>query len=171
MSNIILLVGKSGSGKSAVCRELYERYGLSSIESYTTRPMRYPNEKGHVFISDEEFDELENIIAYTEFNGYRYCATDEQIMENDIYIIDPAGIEFFDENYHGAKKPIVIYLDVDEETCFERMLKDRGLNEATERLINDAKAFKDADKIADVCIENYDIDSTVEEIRKIWRNG
>ena len=171
LENIILLVGRSGSGKSAICKELYERYGLSSVESYTTRPPRYHNEKGHVFISDEEFDELEDIIAYTEFNGYRYCATEEQIMENDIYIIDPAGIDFFDENYHGDKKPIVVYLDVDEDTCFDRMAKSRGIKEATERIINDAEAFKNADKMADVCIENYDIDTTVEQIRKIWRNG
>ncbi|MBQ0089751.1 MAG: AAA family ATPase [Prevotellaceae bacterium] len=170
-NNFILLMGKSGSGKTTIANELYNRYGLSSIESYTTRPPRYKGESGHTFISDEEFDELEDMVAYTDFNGYRYCATSEQVEDNHIYIIDPAGVEYFDEHYVGNKRVIVIYLDVDDQTCFERMIQDRGMGEASERIIHDAKAFKDADKIADVCIENYDINATVEKIIHIWRRG
>lgn len=170
-NNFILLMGKSGSGKTTVANELYNRYGLSSIESYTTRPPRYKGERGHTFISDEEFDELTDMVAYTDFNGYRYCATSEQVEDNQIYIIDPAGVDYFDEHYVGDKDVIVVYLDVDDDICFERMVKDRGVEEAEARLKNDAVAFKDARAMADVCIENEDLTTTVNMIREIWRHG
>lgn len=170
-NNFILLMGKSGSGKTTVANELYNRYGLSSIESYTTRPPRYEGEKGHTFVNDYEFDELEDMVAYTEFNGYRYCATSEQVEENHIYVIDPAGVEYFDEHYIGDKKVIVVYLDVDDDVCFERMVADRGVEAAKERIENDKVAFKCAASMADVCIENTDLDATVEQIRNIWRRG
>lgn len=37
---IILLVGKSGTGKSTLAKELKDRYGLKELVSYTDRPMR-----------------------------------------------------------------------------------------------------------------------------------
>ena len=58
---IVLIVGESGSGKSTICDELTKRYGLKQVESYTTRPRRSEDEDGHTFVSDEEFDKLEDI--------------------------------------------------------------------------------------------------------------
>lgn len=168
-NNFILLMGKSGSGKTTIANELYNRYGLSSIESYTTRPPRYKGEKGHTFISDEEFDELEDMVAYTDFNGYRYCATSEQVEDNQIYIIDPAGVEYFDEHYVGNKDVIVVYLDVDDQTCFERMVADRGEKEASERLLNDALAFDNARAMADYIIDNDNLNDTIKELYNIWK--
>ena len=67
MKNIFLIVGASGSGKTTIVEQLEQRYGLTSIQSYTTRAARYVGEKGHIFVSDEEFDKLTDLIAYTEF--------------------------------------------------------------------------------------------------------
>ena len=41
---IILIVGKSGSGKSTICDRLEQEYGLNQVKSYTTRPRRGANE-------------------------------------------------------------------------------------------------------------------------------
>ncbi len=110
MKNIYLIVGQSGSGKSTMAESLESTYGIKIIQSYTTRPKRYDNEKGHIFVSDEEFDNLKDIVAFTEFCGYRYCATAEQIESNDLYIIDPAGVKSIDAFYEGNKQIKIIYI-------------------------------------------------------------
>ena len=68
---LFLFCGRSASGKTTVADKLSCQYGYRQIESYTTRPPRIPGEIGHIFISNEEFDNLGELAAYTEYNGYR----------------------------------------------------------------------------------------------------
>lgn len=123
MKNIYLIVGASGSGKTAITEKLEELYHLKSIQSYTTRPPRYDGETGHTFVSNEEFDELTDYVAYTEFAGNRYCATSEQVENNDLYVIDPNGVKFFMKSYTGKKTPKIIYINSDLNVRYERMVK------------------------------------------------
>ena len=61
MINIIVLAGKSASGKNFVARKL-EEHGYKSITTYTTRPKR-KGEKQDItyhFISDDEFNKKIN---------------------------------------------------------------------------------------------------------------
>ena len=81
--NIYLLVGESGNGKTSVSEHLERQYGLTSIQSYTTRPKRSENENGHIFITDSEFDNLKDLVAYTEFNNYRYGTTTDQVEQHN----------------------------------------------------------------------------------------
>ena len=170
-NNFILLMGKSGTGKSTIAQELYKRYGLSSIESYTTREPRYPNESGHIFVTNEQFDELENMVGFTTFCGNRYCATAEQVEENDIYIIDPDGVEYFMETYIGNKTPIVIYLEFPISVCYDRLVLRDGAEEAERRKENDNEIFTNAKFLADEILREPDTDICVEEIYKIWKDG
>lgn len=123
MRHIFLIIGCSGSGKTAITEKLEELYHLKSIQSYTTRPPRYDGETGHTFVSNEEFDELTDYVAYTEFAGYRYCATSEQVENNDLYVIDPKGVKFFMKSYTGKKTPKIIYINSDLNVRYERMVK------------------------------------------------
>ena len=149
---IFLIVGCSGSGKTTITEQLEQKYGLKSIQSYTTRKPRYDGESGHTFVSDEEFDKLTDIVAYTEFAGNRYCATAEQVEDNDLYIIDPKGIDFFMKSYKGSKTPKVIFISSNLTTRYERMVeraetKGKSHQEAIEsslaRIVNDAEEFYD----------------------------
>lgn len=74
-------------------------------------------------MTDEEFDKLTNIVAYTEFKGYRYCATQQQIDDADFYIIDPRGLEDFKNNYKGDKLIESILIDCPAVERFLRMKK------------------------------------------------
>ena len=149
---IFLIVGCSGSGKTTITEQLEQKYGLKSIQSYTTRQPRYNGETGHIFISDEEFDKLTDMVAYTEFAGNRYCATAEQVENNDLYIIDPKGIDFFMKSYKGSKIPKVIFISSDMTTRYERMksrAEENGseymdaVKSSLERITNDVVEFYD----------------------------
>lgn len=152
MNCICLIIGQSGSGKTTIVEQLETKYKLSSVKSYTTRKPRFKGETGHIFVSGENFDKLTDIIAYTEFAGNRYCATAEQVENNDLYVIDPKGIEFFLKAYKGNKIPKIIYIDSDISTRYERMVqrsKEKGnshsdsVGMALSRIANDCGEFYD----------------------------
>ena len=106
---IILLVGRSGSGKSTVADILSRQYGRSILPSYTTRPKRFEKEEGHIFVNNmfyEKVSRSRDIVAYTYFDKHHYWATTQQVDENDIYIIDPDGVAFFRSHYFGPKQVV-----------------------------------------------------------------
>ena len=169
-NTILLLVGESGSGKTTVAKLLNEQYGLKMLPSYTTRPKRYENEQGHTFVSEKEFKniKLKDIVAYTKIGEYEYCATTQQIDDNDVYIIDLEGIRYFKNNYRGNKKFKVVYLKVNQELRKERMKKRGDIEKDINfRLGNDVVTFDGAKDLADIVIENND--SVEETVKKIWR--
>lgn len=145
-NNIILcLVGKSGCGKSTMADKLHNMYGYEVLQSYTTRPRRSEDESGHVFVTEEEYEAIPEKVATTCFDGFNYCATKEQVNNNDIYIIDPKGLKELKDLYTkfgGTKRIISVYLNVPMETCLERMLQRGDKKEdAWKRIEHDYDAF------------------------------
>ena len=137
---LFLFVGKSASGKTTVDNML-EADGYDQISSYTTRPPRYEGEIGHTFISDEEYDKLKNIMAFTLYNGYRYCTTLEQVQEADIYVVDPAGVQTLIDNYDLLQRKLcIIYFSANVYNRIERMLSRHDSDTAiVGRLLQDEK--------------------------------
>lgn len=138
---IYLLIGESGSGKTTIANQLAELDGLKQLWSYTTRPPRWDGEPGHIFVDYRPLDAFP--IAYTEFNGYEYWATAEQVEESDVYVVDPDGLLYFLLRYKGGKKPVVFFLDTTENTRRKRM-KQRGDSRSAirERIRHDRVAFR-----------------------------
>lgn len=157
---IVLVVGCSASGKSTLAADL-EVYGLKQIPSYTTRQRRTPDEKGHTFITDEEFNRLEDIIAYAETTGGRYCVTQQMFddPQYSIYVIDNSGIKYLKENYKGDRELIVAYITAPLKERFDRMVrrsvdKEDPVKFALERIEHDAVEFRNVPY--DIKIENSD---------------
>ena len=119
---LILLVGKSGSGKTTIAEYLEKHYGMKMLESYTTREPRYEGEKGHTFITYNEYLQLQNKVGVTYFDGKYYCCTQEQCDNSDVYVIDPDGIAVFRRNYKGNRNHIIIYLKVNPFVRLFRMV-------------------------------------------------
>lgn len=149
MKNIYLIVGPSGSGKTMVANRLEEKYRLKQVLSYTERPPRFEGEGGHTFVTPEEFDKLENLCAYTVFDGHRYGVPAEMVEVSDIYVIDPAGVAYMKEHCSGKKGVKVIGLFAAEEVCKRRMRTRGDSKEAvSERVEHDRIAFAPARRIA-----------------------
>lgn len=138
---LFLFIGKSASGKTTIANMLEKREGMKQVQSYTTRPPRFEGETGHKFITDEECNELEDIIASTLYNGYWYCATLEQINEADIYVIDVTGARELLHNSNKINRNInIIYFDVSVYERIKRMRERGGTDtQILSRLMNDER--------------------------------
>lgn len=107
---LIILVGETGAGKDTIADML----PYPKVISYKTGPMRDTDIEGvtHFFITDEQMDELEkrdDLIAWTKTGNIRYCATADQLKDDvTIYILNPNGVRWFNENYKKNDLNIVI---------------------------------------------------------------
>lgn len=150
---LIVLVGKSGTGKTRTARRLEKRYGLKEAESYTTRPARSKQESGHTFIAEEAFDQIpkDEMMAYLEYRGYRYCATRALLNASDLYIVHPEGYQTLRERYRD-RPMLCVELTAPEEIRETRM-RARGSSEEEikDRLERDEEVFRTIQ--ADVSID------------------
>lgn len=135
---LFLFVGKSASGKTTIANML-EANGYTQVQSYTTRAPRYEGETGHTFITEEEYNKLDNIVASTLYNGYHYCTTLEQIQNADIYVIDVPGVKTLLEHYDQLDRPIhVFYFVASIRNRILRMIdRDDSDTAIVGRLLND----------------------------------
>ena len=95
MHKLFCIIGRTGSGKSTLVKKAANELGLKILKSYTTRPMRESvsiENSDHIFISPDEVGKYRNdMVAYTERVNYCNFATKQQIMNSDLYIINPSG--------------------------------------------------------------------------------
>lgn len=170
-NNIILLVGESGSGKTTIANKLNDKYGMTQVLSFTNRPKRKEDWNGrasHIFVSTDYIYALKDIVAYTKFDGYEYCAIKQQLDNSDIYVVDVKGVKAVKKLYKGNKNPIVVYIRTSDETRAKRMHKRGDKKEdIIRRLIHDKKEFSDALSICDLCVEADDL--TINEVSQIVR--
>ena len=157
---IIVLVGKTASGKTTVANELCKNHHYKRIITYTTRPMR-DNEVQDVdyhFISDEQFNEMVENNEFTEYKRYNTArgvwsygsvVTSKQESSDDCYVIilTPQGLRDLSKK---MSRYIAFYLNIGLESQFER-LKKRGDEEQQiiKRLKNDDKDFENVLDIVD----------------------
>ena len=155
MKELICIVGETASGKDTIARIFESKYGLKQVCSYTTRGPRPGETDGaeHYFVSQEAFDEIRNkekVVAYTKIEspksgvpGYEYCATYDECLKSDIYIIDPAGVDYLQTHFPEIQLSI-IYVHADKDVRKMRALRrdPRGEKKFDDRYANEHEAFQ-----------------------------
>ena len=92
---LITITGPSGAGKDTVARMMSEMGGYKVLCSYTTRPKR----EGEIDGVEHHFVETcavprDKMVAYTQYGGYEYWVTIDQITNKSIYVIDEDGLKY-----------------------------------------------------------------------------
>lgn len=183
---MIILLGKSASGKDTIVRKLIEQKEYKRIITWTTRPMR-PGEKEGVtyhYTTEDDFKKKINEGFFVEWKKYEtvkgtwyYGTALDDIMDarGDDYrviILTKDGLEKMNSfcSYLVGINLLSVYLDVDTKVIKQRLLK-RGddKKEADRRIKYDKKDFKGIENMVDVVIENNhrDIQEVVNMIHKM----
>ena len=139
----IMVVGRSGSGKDTLANVLKDTYGYSQLYSTTTRPRRTPDEATHVFVTEEEANQMTERVAETVIDGYQYFATKGQFEECDIYVIDPRGLDCVCKN--APDIPLyVVYVEASQDTRLARAKSRAADPDEAEKIFYSRQADEDA---------------------------
>jgi len=131
---IICIVGESGVGKTYIANILERDYDIPMIESRTTRPRRTPDEGGHTFVTDEEYDTYkhEDMIAHTVFGVHRYCCLLKDVQPGmNTYVIDEDGLRYLREHFSDTFHIFAVRIFTPDyirkkKVGQERMDRDKG---------------------------------------------
>ncbi|MGL4572738.1 MAG: HNH endonuclease [Clostridium sp.] len=172
---IILISGKTASGKNKVLEELKLR-GFNQILTSTTRPKRDDNEEGYNFISEEELnkqaknDQFIDLKEYkTIFGKWFYALPLEELLkyEKPILIIDNKGKKTLEDKI-GRQNIVSIFIDTDYDIRKNRALNRKGkteeeVKEVNRRLESDELDFLNCEKEYDYIFKN----NTKEDLENI----
>jgi guanylate kinase len=176
LNKLYCLLGKSASGKSTIERLLEEK-GLKRLISCTTRPMREKEQHGtdYFYISEQEFESFKNnnkLLEYTEYRGWHYGLSIEQIDMNDdkdyIAVIEPHGYRMIKEQL--GDKAIGIYITVQDKERLIRALNREifpDVDEVVRRFISDKELFKGIEKDIDYIFDNWYSYEVVNQIMRV----
>ena len=157
MRNIVILVGRSCSGKTTLARYLEGYCGFERIRTATTRPRRINEQPdSYLFLSERIFDYFEKEGAFLEVASYPagdppwkygsfkedYIFSEDGRQEDRVVVLTPNGVyEALD--IPGMEKALVVWIDPPEEVCLERAsLRGDSFSEIRRRLETDRETFE-----------------------------
>lgn len=157
MRNIVILVGRTCSGKTTLARHLEGHCGFERIRTATTRPRRI-NEPpdSYLFLSERVFDYFEKEGAFLEVASYPagnppwkygsfkgdYVFSEDGCQEDRVVVLTPNGV-YKALDIPGMEKTLVVWIDPPEEVCLERAsLRGDSISEVRRRLETDRETFE-----------------------------
>lgn len=181
---LLCVMGRTACGKDSLVNKLCERTGLKSIVSYTTRPRRVNEGDTHIFTTKEVYEQMKadgNVAAYTEIAGNIYWTTVDQLYENDVYIIDPLGVNTLRELNLPNLRLVTVYINTPDDVREYRALQHRGDDKAKFRTRDFAERgqFRDMLKNAefDYSVSNIDFAKAysvlrwISTVEGVWKNN
>ena len=179
---LLCIMAESAAGKDSLVNKLCEKTNYHQLISYTTRPRRVNEGDTHIFVTEEDYQEMlkaNQVAAYTEINGYKYWSTIDQLYLMDIYIIDPFGVETLKKLNLPNLKIVTTYVNVPEEIRKERaMARGDNINTYRSRSLSERQQFRDMKKNMDVDYVIPNIDSAkayselkwISTVEGLWKN-
>ena len=170
--SVVSVTGPSGSGKTTLIHRIMEMYPdqFGEAISHTTRPPRAGEVHGkdYVFIDEDEFDRMvENseFLETVEFADRRYGSSYAEAKlktadgKHALVVVEPHGKEQWMRNWDGPL--IAVFLDVDEETCRDRMaVSGRMADDIEKRLEHDVPIFNVDTSEYHLCLANTDLEQS-----------
>lgn len=154
---LITITGPSGAGKDTVAKMMSKMTDWPIICSYTTRPRRFGEVAGedHYFVKKCDVPR-EKMLAYTQYGGYEYLTTVDQIKDMAIYVIDEAGLVDL-KKHHPEIKVYSIYVYSAAATRLTRGVKLARILRDEERLKSAADIGFDYRIYNDYCTEKNNL--------------
>lgn len=179
---VILLVGRTGSGKSSLIKRLCERTGLRELCSYTTRPKRSDADVDHIFVDTEEYlraKENGEIAIDGEIAGNYYYSTVEQLYNADLYTINPEALDRLLAMDLPNIRFVVVYIACPDKIREERAMK-RGDDKHKFRIrsYSERQEFRKfaMEEKWDYAINNLDFPKSysvlkwITQVENLWKN-
>lgn len=180
---VILIIGRTGSGKTSLVNKICEQMNYKQLISQTTRPRRNDQDNDHIFVTVEDYLQAKKngcVIAETEIAGNYYYATKEQLYDADFYVIDPRGRNMLLSMNLPDIRFVSIFINVPDDVRKDRCVNKRGDNRNTyaARNLDERQQFRDFLKDAqfDYSILNnnfpnaYCILKWICNVEGVWKN-
>jgi guanylate kinase len=117
----ILVLGPSCVGKTTLINLLVD-LGYRGVKSYTTRPPR-ENEDGYMFITDEEFNKIDDFVDKSFHLGYQYGIRKSDLGgDNLVFNTNLLGID----NLKRYADEVIVLLPVIKNEMVNRILMKRS---------------------------------------------
>ena len=166
---MILIYGKSGSGKDTIAKEI-SKYGYKPVVLYTTRPKRDNEINGidYYFVNNDVFKQYSknNLFLWetqynTTFGIWKYACPKKIDMES-VMVVNPTSLQYM--KFAKWAHPVCFYLKADTTEIRKRLL-NRGDNpdEIDRRIRSDNEDFENVLHLADYVIDNNG-DRTISDI-------
>lgn len=163
---IVLLIGKSASGKDAILKRLVSDGTMQKIITYTTRPKREGEVNGidYNFVSEQTFFDMVQQGKFFETRNYNTIDISgngtvwyygSELMNSKtrvpyISIVDVQGARDYIATY-GKENVFVVYIDASDDTRYKRAIQRGSFNQAEwERRMKDDTDKFDINKCKDI---------------------
>lgn len=186
---LIILVGKSLSGKTTIVKRMVDNYGYTSIIKTTSRPKRSGEVDGvdYHFVSEEDFLQMiydKEFVDYRKYNTklgvWFYGISYDEFYKRDkdgkyVIILTPEEYKRFKKDDLLPSDSMCFYISVSESTITKRLGSRQLKDEQIRRLEADKKDFAGFEEVTDRIIYNNlnprrTVDEIINSIENIYNN-
>lgn len=160
---MLVLVGKTCTGKDTLLKQLVSNFGYKPVVSYTTRPPRSGEVDGedYHFIDKSQFRRMKLQGFFAETTSYNVATGEtwyygtllKDLKDDSIIILNPEGLRTLK---HNKDLNIVSFLITAKEETLRERLANRGDNpeESERRLKADQEDFSNISDLVDFSFSN-----------------